>query len=511
MKSFKSILLYVVLLAVLVGLTGLPVGAENRQLFDLDALDCVIDPSQVSDLGSGVPGLLSAVKVDRSDFVTAGQVVAELDSGVEAAAVELAKARAELTAEVDLRQVNAAFGKRQEARSGDLYRKKVISENDMDQRQTETRIAQLQLLQAMDNKRLAAIELNRAEQVLQRRTIQTPISGVVMERFKSAGEYVDDQPVLRVAQLDPLYVEVILPVEVLGQVEDGMQAEVWSEPVGSQVWQAEVSRIDRVADAASGTYGVRLTLPNPDYHIPAGLRCQLRFVRSKAPQLSDTGDLSLRTKPAAESSAPHGAVDGTDPAPAQPLVADEAPEPTASQPQDENGQSSDFSILAEKADPLVETPPLCRKVGPLHDRAKAEQLVAQLTDLGFDVQLDEKPTESLRGYQVVSASQPSFAKAKNLLTRLRTAGIEDAAIMRVQGVQWVVSLGLFRHKSRAKVRVEQLAAKDFAATLTPWKKTESTYSLAVSGRLDAQASELIGALPQSAVQPAESCRQLASR
>ena len=107
--------------------------------------------------------------------------------------------------------------------------------------------------------------------------IYSPISGVVMKRFKTIGEYVDEQPVLRVAQLDPLHVEVFVPVEQLGDIRSGMRAEVWSDAVNGRAWNAEVTRVDKVADVASGTYGVRLELPNPDYKVPAGLRCQLAF------------------------------------------------------------------------------------------------------------------------------------------------------------------------------------------------------------------------------------------
>ena len=38
-----------------------------------------------------------------------------------------------------------------------------------------------------------------------------------------------------------------------------------------------VTVVDQVFDAASGTIGVRLELPNPGYAIPAGLKCQVRF------------------------------------------------------------------------------------------------------------------------------------------------------------------------------------------------------------------------------------------
>jgi len=56
-----------------------------------------------------------------------------------------------------------------------------------------------------------------------------------------------------------------------------MPAEVYPEdPVGGR-YDATVDVVDRVFDAASGTIGVRLNLRNPDYALPAGLKCQVRF------------------------------------------------------------------------------------------------------------------------------------------------------------------------------------------------------------------------------------------
>ncbi|MBT8429115.1 MAG: efflux RND transporter periplasmic adaptor subunit [Gammaproteobacteria bacterium] len=254
------------------------VAAAEKRDAAMDPLDCVINPSVVADLGSGVPGILSKVQVDRSDFVKAGDVIAELESSVESAALDLARARAALTAEVDLRRVNAAFGQRQNKRTKDLFSRKAISTNDMDQRETESRLAQIQLRQARDNKDLAQLEMLRAQEILKRRTITSPIDGVVMDRFKVIGEYVEDQPVVRVAQIDPLHVEVIVPVEQLGTIRNGMYAEVWSDNVEGESWHAKVSRVDQVADVASGTFGVRLTMPNPDHNIPAGLRCRMQLV-----------------------------------------------------------------------------------------------------------------------------------------------------------------------------------------------------------------------------------------
>lgn len=43
-------------------------------------------------------------------------------------------------------------------------------------------------------------------------------------------------------------------------------------------YQAQVRRIDPVADAASGTYGIWLEMPNPDLTIPSGVRCKIDFL-----------------------------------------------------------------------------------------------------------------------------------------------------------------------------------------------------------------------------------------
>jgi len=72
-------------------------------------------------------------------------------------------------------------------------------------------------------------------------------------------------------------VEVIIPVARFGSIKVGMRAKVKPEaPVGGQ-YSAEVKIVDRVIDAASGTFGVRLELPKPNHRLPAGLKCKVIF------------------------------------------------------------------------------------------------------------------------------------------------------------------------------------------------------------------------------------------
>ncbi len=250
-------------------------------LADADTtMDCLIEPSDVVELGSSVPGLVDQLFFERNNFVKKGEVVAQLDSRVELATLELATARAEIDTSLNLRRENAAFGMRTQKRNQKLFNESTISAQDMDKVKTETYIAQLQARQEEDNRRIAQLEAERARQALERRTIRSPISGVIVEQYKSVGEYIEAEPVYRIANLDPLHVELILPVEQLDTIQLGMKAEITLD-ISSQEGTkhiAVVTSVDRVADAASGTFGVLLSMPNSGLRIPSGVRCNLSMV-----------------------------------------------------------------------------------------------------------------------------------------------------------------------------------------------------------------------------------------
>ncbi|MBW1681261.1 MAG: efflux RND transporter periplasmic adaptor subunit [Deltaproteobacteria bacterium] len=214
----------------------------------------MIEPNDVVDVGSPVPGILEAVAVERGDRVTKGQVIATLKAGVEQALVDLARARVE-------------FGKRKAVRNEDLYKKQLISIHEKDELETEIQVAQLQLREALER--------------LELRTIRSPIEGVVTKRMHSPGEYVGEtDAILTVASIDPLHVEVIVPLAYYGKIRKGDIAEVRPErPVGG-TYRAEVAIVDQVVDAASGNFGVRLVLANPDNRLPAGIRCSVRFLKN---------------------------------------------------------------------------------------------------------------------------------------------------------------------------------------------------------------------------------------
>jgi len=229
-----------------------PASAASRGNYAGGALECLVEPHMMVNVGSSVDGVLEQVTVNRGERVSKGQVVAKLQSGVEAAAVKLSEARVE-------------FGRRKVERSETLFEKQLISAQERDEMVTEVRLREE--------------ELKRDQETLKLRTIVSPIDGVVVERRLAPGEFIrtDKSVVLRLAQIDPLNVEVIAPARLFRSVRTGMSGRVSLAPFFPGTYQAEVVVVDQVIDAASGTLGVRLQLPNPDYKIPAGIKCSVVF------------------------------------------------------------------------------------------------------------------------------------------------------------------------------------------------------------------------------------------
>ncbi|MEB0135166.1 efflux RND transporter periplasmic adaptor subunit [Actimicrobium sp. CCC2.4] len=223
----------------------------NRSRKMGDDMECLLEPSLVANVGSPVEGTLAQVLVDRGADVRRGQVVARLNSSVEAATVVL-------------RQAQEAYGQRKVMRNEELFKKDLISASDKDELETQTR--------------LAGLERKQQQEVLALRTITSPINGVVVERYLAPGDHVAQEKILKLVQIDPLYVEVIAPVELFGTIRTGMTGQVRLDPMMSGSYSAKVTVVDRVIDAASGTFGVRLELRNPGNKIPAGMRCNVKFV-----------------------------------------------------------------------------------------------------------------------------------------------------------------------------------------------------------------------------------------
>lgn len=238
-------------------------------------LDCMIQPNQVVLVGSGVPGVVEQIAVDRGDAVTRGQVLAQLSAHVERAALAVARERASQVGETVVASSAQDLARSELRRANELYRQNFVSKTYLDKQLAEAKGASGRSDQADERRRLARSEVDLAQAQLAQRTIRSPLTGVVVERMAAPGELIDQKPLLRIASIDPLRVDVLVPAAAFGQIEPGRQASVVPELFNSSSHTAVVKTVDRLIDAASNTFRVRLELPNPGGALPAGLRCKV--------------------------------------------------------------------------------------------------------------------------------------------------------------------------------------------------------------------------------------------
>lgn len=250
-------------------LSGTPVSTS------LAALDCMIQPHQVVQVGSPAPGVIDQLLVERGDLVQRGQPLVQLNATVERAALAVARERAGQTGDATVASSSRELARRELLRAEELHAQQYVSKTYLDKLRSEAGVAEGRSDQAKERRSLSTREAELAAAQLEQRTVRAPITGVVLERLMSPGEYVDQKPMLRLAAIDPLRVDVLVPAAAFGQISPGMLGRVTPEILNRSVHTATVKTVDRVIDAASNTFRVRLELPNPGHVLPAGLRCKL--------------------------------------------------------------------------------------------------------------------------------------------------------------------------------------------------------------------------------------------
>lgn len=214
-----------------------------------------IPPAQERAVSAPVAGLVTEVRVAAGDPVSAGQVLAIVRAEeLVAAQRDLAQAAAQL-------RLAGQTAEREEA----LLREGIIPEA-----RVQTARANLALARAQAEERRAWLRLvglskasiqaaERGERLTDSVGIVSPIAGVVLEQSAVAGTRVEPAtPLLRVARLDPLWLEIQAPAEVAALVKIGQGVSVPGT--------AATGRVVSVGKGVSAaqTVPVRASVANPD-------------------------------------------------------------------------------------------------------------------------------------------------------------------------------------------------------------------------------------------------------
>ena len=253
------------------------VGGMTAQAAERAELDCLVRPEKTIELSSPVDTTLKALLVEPGDEIKRGQPLVQLENSVEIAKLALAEKRAESWSEIENRRVQLKYAKRNLQRMQDLFKKNSVSLFEKDKADTEVSLAEIELVKAKENKRLAELNLKQAQSELALRKIKSPIDGIVVDVYAQAGESVAERTIMKLAQIDPLRVELIAPTEYFGLIAKDMEVVIQPERPADRSFKAQVTVVDQLIDPASGTFTVRMALPNPGEELVGGVNCIARF------------------------------------------------------------------------------------------------------------------------------------------------------------------------------------------------------------------------------------------
>ena len=240
-------------------------------------LDCLVKPEMYVELSSPVESVLEEILVDIGDTVERGEPLVRLGASVEKAKLRLAQLQAKSSSDVENRREQLRYAKQYHKRMQDLLAQNSVSQYEKDKAETEVALAQIELNKAKEKRSIAQLNRELAQSQLALRTIKSPINGIVVDRYAMVGESVAGRTIMKLAKVDPLKVELIAPTEYFGLIERGMEVEIYPEQPANQVFMATVTIVDQLIDPASGSFTVRMELPNPEDKLVGGVNCLANF------------------------------------------------------------------------------------------------------------------------------------------------------------------------------------------------------------------------------------------
>ena len=247
-----------ILCAIVVALLPVP------RVFAADAaapkpIEAITRPSADVTLSYVRPGKVGKVLVKWGQAVKKGDPLVKQDDSAEWVRVKLLEIQS-----LDETRIKAAEAQHAQKKV-ELERLKQAERPplELDRATLDVTIAQLSVNLAKLEHGQDKLRHDEAKREWERMTIKSPVNGTVQRLFVEEGESVDTlQPVIRVLQIDPLWIDVPAPREQGTALKMGQEATVHFGKSGPTA-TGKVTYIASEADSASNTLTIRVEVPNP--------------------------------------------------------------------------------------------------------------------------------------------------------------------------------------------------------------------------------------------------------
>ena len=308
--------------------------AVRRDIATFVTLDGQVAPLQDATLSVQQPGPLVGIYVNEGDRVSAGQLLAKVDDSnlraqlaQQLAQISQAAARAQssalnipltqqqtiggvATARTTLASDRAALANAQLVynQNQSLFRQGYVSQAALAQAQSNYVAAQQKvqsdqqaLVTAQSNTgqtqvqaataasdRAAAQSAEAAAHALEIQIGQTalyaPFGGVITQRLLDPGAMSSPQtPVLRLSQVDVVYININVPDEDLGYVHSGTPVTFTSSSLAGRTFRGSISDVNAVPTQGTLSYRARIREPNPGALLRGGMLVSVTIQKERHP------------------------------------------------------------------------------------------------------------------------------------------------------------------------------------------------------------------------------------
>jgi len=238
------------------------------------ALRGISEPFRDATLSATVAGTLAVIHKKEGEPVAAGEVILELEHGLESLEVERRRLIAESQVELEAARRRAGQLQQELESTRRLYDStRSVSREQLQQKELEACLAEAELARLSIAEQREALELRIAEAQLELRSIRSPFDGVIAEVLPEIGEACyPQQPLARVVDTSRCRLVVHLEAVAAQQLAAGRQAQVRFEAARPpNLLRGVVEMVSPVVDPSSGLVQVKVLFDNPEGRVRPGL------------------------------------------------------------------------------------------------------------------------------------------------------------------------------------------------------------------------------------------------
>ena len=236
------------------------------------------EPFRTVQVASSEMGLLTSLLVKAGDHVTSGQPLGALDDDLQRSQLAIAQLQADARGQLNAALAELALHQRRFEKLTKLREAGQAHAEEVERARADVQVADSKVLAEQEQQRLLLLQLEKYRLQLSKRTILSPLDGVVAELHRQVGEFVSPNTpqVLTVVELHPLKATFLVTRAQLSRLKLLQRVKVQFVEAGQKI-EATVDSIAPITDAESGTTAVSVRIANPNLTFRSGERCRLEL------------------------------------------------------------------------------------------------------------------------------------------------------------------------------------------------------------------------------------------